>query len=382
MVAGEIGEELTENRQISTLSGNETININSAFRFSHPKDAPLYKVHWDFISIEGRSSSAGSFAELTEIGIQWDHKDSIYYHSDGTSTWEYRFRFRNSSLLTYSEYSPTVTGTGYDRNSLGYMLRQIRKIIQDKERKLVSDDEIIRFINQAQDIIQGVRPDWWFLRNTNSSTTTTAGTNQYALPSGVGVRGTVDTILYNFDDGTTNELYQLKFVPRIEFDYLARDQRNDDTIRDDYVKDYTIEEGDSTSEVGYYRVWPIPKTTDRGTFTVRYFEEMTDLDDVADETQVPIPALLEDYAIAMIEKIRGREEIAKVYEDRFWGPAGKVQDRRSLTGIALLEQLNSKQKRPQGQPRSLKTFNGRRALHRLFGNVVVDRDQLHEDFWN
>ena len=95
MVAGEIGEELTENRQISTLSGNETININSAFRFSHPKDAPLYKVHWDFISIEGRSSSAGSFAELTEIGIQWDHKDSIYYHSDGTSTWEYRFRFRN-----------------------------------------------------------------------------------------------------------------------------------------------------------------------------------------------------------------------------------------------------------------------------------------------
>ena len=36
---------------------------------------------------------------------------------------------------------------------------------------------------------------------------------------------------------------------------------------------------------------------------------------VDDETQVPLPNLLEDFAVAQIEKIKGNEDKAKVYED-------------------------------------------------------------------
>src|SRR3990167_6078995 len=118
-----------------------------------------------------------------------------------------------------------------------------------------------------------------------------------------------------------------------------------------------------------------------GTFYVRYFEEMSDMDDVADTTQVPLPQIIEDYAIAMCYKILNREDIAKVYEDRFWGPAGEIKGRRGLTGLALLEQLNYNQKRPKGQPRSLVDFTGREPLRRLFGNVRIDRDRLHEDYF-
>ena len=374
-VIGELGEETTELKKVDSISGAATITLASALNFSHSKDTPVYRVAWDQVEIDRNQTLISTSA------IQWDHKDTIYYDSPGTATDSYRFRFYNSVLATYSEYSPTITGAGYPRNSLGYLIREVRKVIRDKERKLVTDDEIIRFINAAQDIISGVRSDWWFLRNENSSTTTTAGTSKYALPSGIDNLGVTDTIRYNYNDGTTNEIYQLKFIPLLEYDYISRDNRNTDTIRDDWVQYYTLLPADSSSASGYYNVWPIPKTTGRGTFYVRYFEEMTDLDDVADTTQVPLPQIIEDYAIAMCYKILNREDIAKVYEDRFWGPAGEIKGRRGLTGLALLEQLNYNQKRPKGQPRSLVDFTGREPLRRLFGNVRIDRDRLHEDYF-
>jgi len=375
IVVGEIGEELTELKKITAAPTVTTLTLASALNFAHPKDTPVYKVAWDNVCIERNA------VLITTSAIQWDKKDTIYFDSSGSNTDSYRYRFYNSVSLTYAEYSPSVTGAGYTRPSLGYMIREVRKIIQDVERKIVTDTEVIRFINAAQDIISGVRPDWWFLRKENNSVTTTAGTRQYTLPSDIGNLGTVDSIRYNFNDGTTDEIYHLKFLPFAEFDYEVRDNTNDSTTRDDHTEYYTLREADTTYPTGSFEVWPIPATTNYGTFYVRYFEEMDDLDDVADETQVPIPAILENYAIAQCYKVMGKEDLGTYYDNLFWGPAGEVKGRVRLTGIALLEQLNQSQKRPLGQPRSLWRFSGQRAIDQLFHNRVIDRDEIHEKYW-
>jgi hypothetical protein len=371
IIVGEVGEEKTELKNTSSVSGATTINIDSALNFTHPKDSPVYRVLWDFVSIERDGS------EITQSGIQWDKKDTIYYDADGTASSNYRFRFYNSNTATYSDYSPTITGTGYTRPSAGYMIRQVRQIVRDEERKITTDAEIMRFLNAAQDIIGGIRNDWWFLATTDTSTTSVASTASYALPSAIGNIGQVDLILAAFNDGDTDITYNLKYEPRIQFDHNTRDDTADN---DDNTLAYTLLPADSSSASGYFEVRPTPNSTNI-VFEIRYFRKMTDLDTVDDETDVPMPAILENYAIAQIEKIRGNDDKARVYERMFWGPAPSEEKRRTLSGIALLEQINSSKRRPSGQPQQLFKFIGQRAIKNMFGDRTVDRDKLHEDYW-
>ena len=86
VVFGNPKEELTESKKIDAISGNTGLTLASTLKFSHNKGTPIYKTVWDFISIEGRSSSLGSFAQLSLSPIQWDNEKgkTIYYHSDGT----------------------------------------------------------------------------------------------------------------------------------------------------------------------------------------------------------------------------------------------------------------------------------------------------------
>jgi len=377
IVVGELGEENTELKKVDSISGKTTITLASALNFSHEKDTPVYKVAWDNVSIERNS------VEITQSAIQWDKKDTIYYDSSGTASDSYRFRFYNSVTTTYSEYSPTQTGAGPTRPSLGYMIREIRKLAQDIDRKIVTDLEIARFINSAQDIIAGIRSDWWFLKVEDTSKTTTGGTKKYSLPSGVGNMGAVEAIRLNYNDGTNNELYHLEYKPTVEFDELIRDNRNQEADRDDYTIYYTLREPDSSAAQGYFEVWPVPLTTGRGTFYIRYFKEMTDLDDVSDETSIPIPVILEDYALAQIERIKGNETKAELYERKFFGPPQGLKESRQISGISLLERLNNAQKRPTGQPRQLIRFGGQRVIARLYGNrsSTFNRDKQHTDYW-
>ena len=89
IIVGNPREELTELKKVSTIATTVTLNLASGLNFAHPKGTPVYRVIWDFISIEGRSSSAGVFAELTQSPIQWDNEDglTLYYHSDGSNSW-------------------------------------------------------------------------------------------------------------------------------------------------------------------------------------------------------------------------------------------------------------------------------------------------------
>ena len=160
IVIGEPSEELTEEKKISSVSGTTTINLASALNFAHPKGTSIYKVLWDNVSIESRVNAAGTFAEITLSAIQWDnkHNETVFYDSSGADATEYRFRFKESVGNTFSEYSPTITGAGFSRAQVGNLIQNVRLIVQDEKRKIVTDDELIRFFNRAQDIIYSYLP--------------------------------------------------------------------------------------------------------------------------------------------------------------------------------------------------------------------------------
>lgn len=378
-VFGEPKEELTESKKINALSGSTGFTLASTLNFAHSKGTPVYKTLWDYVSIEGRSSSAGVFAEITQSGIQWDNKqgETVYHHSSGDDNWEYRFRFYNSVTATYSEYSPTLTGSGFTRNQVGYMLRTVRKITNTPDQNVVSDDEIIRAFNEAQDIIYAHNPKYWFLYidtyKQSDGIAATADTRVYSLAQ-YETFGHLASVRYHYNSGGTSELYHLRKKGEVEFDSLAGNL-NDAT--QDYAECYKLLPADSSSDNGYIQIYPETKTTGVGTLYPNYYEKMADLDSVDDETQVPLPKILEEWAIGYVYQIKGDETRAKLYQSRLV----LENEDRIPSSLLILDKLDNAQKEAQKQGKSLWQYKGQRAMRRLYGSTYGDygdRDYIKE----
>ena len=385
IVIGEPTEELTELKKISSVSSVDTINLASALNFDHPKGTPIYKIVWNFVSIERRSSSSGTFAEITQSGIQWDSKtnETYYYDQDATNTYQYRFRFYNSVTTTYSEYSPTITGAILQRDTVQYMLDDVRKIGGDMERKLTSDDELIRMFNEAQDIIYTHNPRYFFLKvdtfeSGSGSIAATAGEDKYTLGNLTNY-GHLSYVKYRYTSGADDVIYVLRQIDEVEFDRIDSDQNQTD---DNWPQVYKLIPADSSSENGYFKITPDIKDSSIGTFYPVYYERMADLASVADTTQVPLPYLVETLAIAYLFRIKGNEAKAKIYENYLIEDPDRKNPAVPI-GLAMLDKLDNQQKQVVGQPRSLKVFKGQKGVKRLYGNKYpgVSMDYIRENYF-
>ena len=384
ILVGEPSEELSEAKKVNSTTGSTILTLSSAFNFSHNKGASIYKIYWDYVSIESSPTVGGTWSVISLSPIQWDNKlnETVYYDPSGTDAYSYRFRFYNSVTSLYSEYSPTLLGTGFSDNQIGGMINHIRKMVNDIERKIVQDDDIMYFLNIAKDIAYARNPRFWFLLVDTwfgqNPIPVIANQRTYSL-SQYSDFGHMDTLRYNYNSGNSlNILYHLKRIPQVEFDFRTSNQN---FPQSDYLEAYKLIPSDATSSAGYIQVDPKPKTTGVGNLYPYYYKIMPKYTTVDQTCIVPLPEILESFAISKIEKIKGDENKAKMYEDLFFGPADDAKDRSKLTGLPLLDDLDRAHKTSQGQPRSLSNYRGASAIKKFFGTINYDRDMLKENYW-
>jgi hypothetical protein len=361
ILIGEPGLEGTEMTNLTVAPPTSTSLTVSALSFSHPKGTPVYYISYDQFALEYRTSSVGGWVAYGGMpsNLNFDSQYTEYRDSAALSTYGWRYRYYSTEKAAYSDYSDTITASGWDRTAVGYMVREVRKIIGDVDAKTVTDTEIIRFFNKAQDKIYALYDRWWFLLKIGTVIETVASTKGYALPTDF---GRMHTVLFNYVNGAADTTYNLKYLPLIEYDYASRDNTSADS---DEIKYYTIYPGDSTSPAGYLYIWPTPETANLD-ITPRYYKKFTDLDSFGDETEVPIPSMLEDYALAEIFKIRKQESAADYYDKLF----------REQIDLLKLEQ-----RKQVGQPRSLWNYRGRDAQNRLYGDGAFSTDDRKERFF-
>jgi len=361
IVVGEPGNETTEVTNLTAIPPSDTSMTVTALKFSHSKGTPVYYTRWDQYELQYRTSDAGAFAAYGSMptDLDFDGIHSEYRDASATSTYSWKYRYYSQESSVYSDFSDIITAAGWPRDSVGYMVRQVRKIINDPDGKTVSDTEIIRFFNEAQDKIYAVYDRWAFLLKEGDVIDTEASQKIYDLPSDC---GRVHRVLFNFNDGTTNIEYNLKYLTNVELEYESRDQ---DAGDNDEVKYYSLYPGDSDNEAGYLHIWPTPETAGYD-ITPWYYKKMADLDSYADETDVPIPAILEDYALAQIYEIRKEDTKAQRYDRSF----------REQLELLKLEQRKSA--RPM---RQLWKYQGRRSMKRLFGTRSIYSDEARERYW-
>ena len=386
-VFGKPGNELTELKKIDSISGSTGLTLASTLNFSHNKGTQVYKSLWDFVSMEGRSTSAGVFAELTQSGIQWDNpkNKTIYFHSAGTDTWQYRFRFYNSVTNTYSDYSPTLAGSGFTKYQMGYIINEARRVAGDIEGKVLTTDECLRVLTRGKNIIRAHNPKYWFWKvdgyKSGISISATAGDSVYDLTS-VSNLGPINYIEYKYASGSTNEKWILKQKSDVEFLELTRDLNR---TADDRPLIYRLLPPDSSSTEGYFEVENEIQNSGVGTFYISYYKEEDDYDGVDSTTSIIMPEILQDYLIAEIYASKGNDNKAERYYKLFTGPENreKTLALEKLSGIALLDLLDAQYKSSQGQPKSMWRYRGQRAVSRLFGSRGLrNTDQIREDYFD
>jgi len=390
VVAGNVGEKISESQPVASLTPPFSINLSNPFNFNHAKGTLLYKTPWDQISIEGQPSSGG-WQVLNTIPIQWDKFSTIYMHTAGDDTWSYRFRFFNSILTIYSNYSHTQTGAGFARNMVGRMLLNVRKKIRDPNRVRYADADIIDLFNDGQFDTCAIVPKLWFLYvdtwETASPTTfgplNSIGNGMVALPDTTRYAlnqwpdlDSLDKIRYYYNNTGSFLLYDLQPLAYTDFD---RFMFNQNRIKSDIVLSFKIVPPDGASAQGYFEVDPVNLGGEIGTFFPVYWRKPHTLSDIMDITDFPFPAMIEDYAAWKLHDWSGNTEEAAKYKDLYYGPSDETPI-QTATGIKLLTMYNNKIRRANAPGRQLWNWRGSQSRNNFFGDGVINRDFIRENY--
>jgi len=181
---GNFGEPTAEIVRVhaSTPPSGTTITLAAATVFDHYVDTPITMIDWNQIEFSRSTTISGSKSVLTTIGIMANHKWSNY--TDLTNTTGYAFyRFKNSSLTTYSDYCTAVPYTGNPKNSMQQIVEDACSMASvEVNDKYADEKDLLTDINEAQNAVIEAQPGWVFeMVKDDTSLATTQNENRYAL---------------------------------------------------------------------------------------------------------------------------------------------------------------------------------------------------------
>lgn len=363
-VVGNPGEEITEYGSVSGTTGNEQIDLDSALKFDHVRDTPIFRSSYDNISLE-RKPSGGSFAEIAEgkAAIEWDEKDG---HTKidvaaGVDSDTYRWRFYNSQSGTYSAYSGELPGTGLTQFQAGYLMGVVRDFGKIPASLGVTDRFLLQSFNRCQREIDTLHDRWYFTLVEDSDSTrvtSVTSTYKYDLPSTF--RGM--DVLKVLDENS--QKYNLAYVPLVQFDALKVDDADTDNDSNS-TRMWTLLPPDSDNTVGYFGVHPTPEDTSIY-FYRRYWRYLPELTSFASTTLIPLPEALINWAMFEIYKMREDRDNSMFYYQQY------------LENVTMLKRL---QRRQVGQSQ-LFHWRGQRAMSRYFGSIgATSLDTIRENYW-
>ncbi len=138
-------------------------------------------IEWNQVEFSRATTLTGSKSVVGTIDISANRKTTIY--TDLTNTTGYAFyRFKNSALTTYTDYSGGVSYSGNGLNSVQQIVEDACGLASVELNEKASDEEdLVHDANEAQKYVAEMQ-DWTFeLLKDDTSLSTTENENRYAL---------------------------------------------------------------------------------------------------------------------------------------------------------------------------------------------------------
>jgi len=296
ILLGEFGSETSEIVQITSVTtATHTIGLTSSTKFAHSESTKVCILKYNqvrFYHTDTATFSSNPVNELTgsPVNIQADSRYTILYDTTNTTGFGW-FVFYNSTTLTASQSSNAIPYAGFDENSVRNIIDNFYSLLNNKEIKLISTTDTLRWLNEAYAIAINE------LNLSNSDFTVTAatdvsvvsGTQEYAFASNF------SKLISVYDQ--TNDIY----LNKVDSSLVD----NIDDIANASDLSYYIRHSSGTFYIGFT---PVP--TDSATIKVRYKTKSTKVTSLYDSIYLPDNNYycLVDYMLYRASAKLGRED--------------------------------------------------------------------------
>lgn len=146
---GNIGTEIVQ-LHASTPPTATAITLAAATSFPHNRGDIVRFIPYNQVRAEWAASQTGGFTQLSPIAIRADSMETYLQQASDPATYWYRYRFFNSSMMSYSLYSDAVAATGYADNSIGSVKRRTLRQIGESYSDLITDQDMNDWIQEAR----------------------------------------------------------------------------------------------------------------------------------------------------------------------------------------------------------------------------------------
>ena len=151
VLIGNIGEEKTEIKRISSAVSAGTSLTIVAMTFDHDIDTIVTKIDYDQIRFYRGGTSTASASTALAAAQAIEPSEIYTYYEDTVYTTGYGFvRFYDATGATYSVYSDAIPYTGYPDKSLRMIRKKIRRLLNEPDETQIDNEEINEEINLAQ----------------------------------------------------------------------------------------------------------------------------------------------------------------------------------------------------------------------------------------
>lgn len=181
---GSVGIETAEIVKISSVSGT-TLSLATATVYDHPQDTLITEMLYDKMNFFRSATLTGTLVALNG-SPQTILPDSIYnvYDDTANATGYAWYQFYNSVSAVSSQVSNAVPYAGFADNSVKTMMDTFYTQISNRERKLIQDADVYRWLNEGYSIARNRLnlSNREYTVPTPTSLTIVSGTAEYDLP--------------------------------------------------------------------------------------------------------------------------------------------------------------------------------------------------------
>lgn len=155
LLIGSFGNEISEIVQISGTPSGNTINLVSTFSFAHPESTKVTVISYNKVKYYRTTTTTYSAANPLPLPNPIDiQADSLYtvYSDTINSTGFGWYIFYNSTSTLNSQPSNAIPYVGFSRNSVKKILDNFYSLLNNKERKIITNADSLRYLNEGYGI--------------------------------------------------------------------------------------------------------------------------------------------------------------------------------------------------------------------------------------
>lgn len=335
VLLGSMGDERTEIGYLNAVAADkESVTLNSATKFGHSSDEPVYLLQYDEVNFYRMNSANGTPVLIHTEPIDVDNAEKITRWDDPNTlnSHYYQTSFSNSITDDESELSDAVSATGMPTTSAGTIIDQVVRRVRDQSYNVLTVDEYIDIMNEVgSDLITQAHRPYRFLKR-EITINTVANQGWVPLPDD----------LWKFNKvrvATTSGNYQRfdPVYPLAKEAFEARYDNNQSTPQDN-VFDVAIDE-----ENNRLLIHPVPRTSQTGVIKLQYYKTFDKIESVGDVIETP-NILIYRY------KLMAEFYSAKSETDNQWAALATKYESKYGNEIVKMQRVN---RLDTGTPRSM-----------------------------